>query len=233
MFGYTFLKGITMNQSAKTYNEKPISPSHWLPTLGFSIFRIFTVILGICCIGIYGVMNLITTPLPAYSYLFNNKCKNIFLTSFKWWDSIMKKSSYKRTIRSRTDDDDYLIRYYILMKDRSQNFPFNIFIHKFLKSDPDDLHDHPWGFFTLILWGGYWEYTRKGKFWRAPGYFNMVDASWTHRVELEKNRPCWTLFIPFQHIRKWGFYKNGEWMESDEYFAMRRKALASSHDDDQ
>ena len=215
-----------MNDSVKTHTEKSVQELHWFPSLGFCIFRILTVIVGICCIGIYGLTNSIFTR-------FNNRCKNTFLIIFKWWDVIMKKSGYKRIILSRTDDDDYLVRYYILMKDRSQNFPFNIFIHKFLKSDPDDLHDHPWGFFTLILWGGYWEYTREGKFWRAPGYFNMVDASWTHRVELDKNRPCWTLFIPFQHIRKWGFYKNGEWMESDEYFAMRRKALASSHDDDQ
>ena len=76
------------------------------------------------------------------------------------------------------------------------NFPFNIFIHKFLKSDPDDLHDHPWAFRTLILKGGYWEHTEQGRFWRKPGFTQYVTAMHKHRVELEPETPCFTLFIP-------------------------------------
>ena len=30
-------------------------------------------------------------------------------------------------------------------------FPFNIFIHKFLKSDFEDLHDHPWDFISIPI----------------------------------------------------------------------------------
>ena len=198
----------------------------WIMSTGFRIFRIFTVIVGITCIITYKtfdhfIQTLFHISALLYRY-FIDFSKNIFNILFKCWDSIMDKTGYKRMILDRSDNDDYLLRYYIFMKDRDQTFPFNIFIHKFLKSDPDDLHDHPWGFFTLILWGGYWEYTTDGKFWRPPGYFNMVDSSWTHRVELKKNTPCWTLFIPFQNNRKWGFYKNNEWIESDQYFATRR-----------
>ena len=68
-----------------------------------------------------------------------------------------------RIINDRSDQEPYLERFYIFLKERD-NFPFNIFLHKFLKSDPDDLHDHPWSYRTIILWGGYWEYTDKGKF---------------------------------------------------------------------
>ena len=53
-----------------------------------------------------------------------------------------------RIIYARGDDEPYLERYYIFLKNRT-SFPFNIFIHKFLKSDPDDLHDHPWPWFTF------------------------------------------------------------------------------------
>ena len=63
-----------------------------------------------------------------------------------------------RVIMDRQADEPYLERYYLFLKDRG-TFPFNIFLHKFLKSDPDDLHDHPWRYFTFILRGGYWEYT--------------------------------------------------------------------------
>ena len=56
----------------------------------------------------------------------------------------------RRVINDREDNEPYLERYYIFLKDR-KTFPFNIFIHRFLKSDPDDLHDHPWEFRTIIL----------------------------------------------------------------------------------
>ncbi len=54
-----------------------------------------------------------------------------------------------RVIMDRVDNELYLERYYVFLKDR-ERFPFNIFVHKFLKSDPDDLHDHPWPFFTIM-----------------------------------------------------------------------------------
>jgi len=57
----------------------------------------------------------------------------------------------------RVNGEPYLERYYVFLKDRKR-FPFNVFVHKFLKSDPDDVHDHPWPYATLILKGGYWEW---------------------------------------------------------------------------
>ena len=60
----------------------------------------------------------------------------------------------RRVIYDRLDNEPYLERYYLFLKNR-ENFPFNVFLHKFLKSDPDDLHDHPWAFRTLILAGCY------------------------------------------------------------------------------
>lgn len=49
-------------------------------------------------------------------------------------------------------DDVYLIRYFII---KSQYF--NFFIHQFLRSDRDDLHDHPWDFCTYLVSGAYTE----------------------------------------------------------------------------
>ena len=35
----------------------------------------------------------------------------------------------------------------------------NLYLHVFHRSDEDrELHDHPWGFVSLILWGGYYEW---------------------------------------------------------------------------
>ena len=47
-------------------------------------------------------------------------------------------------------DDVYLIRYYVL-----KSKYLNVFIHQFLRSDRDDLHDHPWNFCTYLVRGAY------------------------------------------------------------------------------
>ncbi len=38
-----------------------------------------------------------------------------------------------RVIMDRVDNEPYLERYYVFLRDR-ERFPFNIFVHKFLKS---------------------------------------------------------------------------------------------------
>ena len=136
-------------------------------------------------------------------------------TIFKF---IMEKLGRYRIINDRIDSKPYLERYYIFLRNRTW-FPFNIFIHKFLQSDPDDLHDHPWGFTTFILYGGYWEHTQSGMYWRGPMFCQTVKATHIHRVELEPRKPvCWTLFISYRKERDWGFYKKGQWIQHEQYF---------------
>ena len=91
--------------------------------------------------------------------------------------------------------EPFVIRYYPLFRSRPKWFPFNIFIHKLLKSDLGDLHDHYWSYITIMLKGGYWETTPKGKFWRAPGYIGFRSADHMHRVDLEPGKDTMTLFI--------------------------------------
>lgn len=133
-----------------------------------------------------------------------------------WLDKIGRK----RIVMDRVSNEPYLERYYLFLKDRKK-FPFNIFLHKFLKGDPDDLHDHPWPYATLIVKGGYWEYTPEGKFWRGPGHFRVCSANSFHRIELEPNVTCWTIFMPGPQQRRWGFLKNGEWVYYEKYLEDR------------
>ena len=58
-------------------------------------------------------------------------------------------------------NDIYLIRYYLV-----QSKYLNVFIHQFLRSDRDDLHDHPWNFFTYLVRGAYTEHKWNGKLGR-------------------------------------------------------------------
>lgn len=136
--------------------------------------------------------------------------------------NILEKLGRRRVILDRIGQKPYLERYYLFLKDRKW-FPFNVFLHKFIQGDPDELHDHPWPYFTLILRGGYWEVTPNGRFWRGPGSFRFSGAKSLHRVELEPGVNAWTLFCPGPKLREWGFIVNGKWMHCEKYFEWRKK----------
>ena len=139
---------------------------------------------------------------------------------------LLERLGRKRIVMDRQNDEPYLERYYLFLKDR-KHFPFNVFLHKFLKSDPDDVHDHPWPYTTLILKGGYWEwvpqFTAEGKrigeiaHWRKPGHFRTCSATSFHRIELDPAVECWTLFMPGPQRREWGFLQRGQWIHNSKY----------------
>jgi hypothetical protein len=142
--------------------------------------------------------------------------------------NLLDRLGRKRVIYDRQDDEPYLERYYVFLKDRKR-FPFNIFLHKFLKGDPGHPHDHPWPYATLILKGGYWEYTpvfendevvSEVKHWRGPGHFRVCGATSYHRIELEPGVTPWTLFMPGPQRREWGFKVGTFWYTHDEYFQL-------------
>jgi hypothetical protein len=138
-----------------------------------------------------------------------------------------------RVIHDRLDNEPYLERYYVFLKDR-ERFPFNVFVHKFLKSDPDDVHDHPWPFATLILRGGYWEwrptFDAEGRKigevarWCGAGSFRTAQANTYHRIELDPNITSWTLFMPGRKQRDWGFLVKNRWIQWEQYLKQRKAA---------
>lgn len=150
--------------------------------------------------------------------------------------SFLEKHDRKRIIIDRVACEPYLERYYVFLKDR-KTFPFNVFIHKFLKSDPDEVHDHPWPYATLILKGGYYEWVPKfnsknemvgqQRYWREPGHFRICSATSYHRIELDPNITAWTMFIPGPQKREWGFLVKNKWIPNGDY--LTHKAEHSLH----
>jgi len=91
----------------------------------------------------------------------------------------------------------WMERYYLLFRKRPRFFPFNILIHIMLDNDHGDgFHNHMCPYITIILKGGYWETTSKGKFWRRSGYIGFRSADYLHRVDLKPNTRTITMFIP-------------------------------------
>jgi hypothetical protein len=149
-----------------------------------------------------------------------------------WFLNILDRVGRKRVVLDREGNEPYLIRYYVFLKDRKL-FPFNVFLHKFLKSDPDDVHDHPWPYATLILRGGYYEWVpifdNNGKMlgeiqkWRGPGHFRISKPTSYHRIELKEGVTPWTLFMPGPQRREWGFLVKNQWIHNEQYLKERNE----------
>ena len=148
----------------------------------------------------------------------------------QWFLDWLERQGRKRIVMDRVNDEPYLERYYVFLKDRTW-FPFNVFIHKFLKSDPDDVHDHPWPYATIILKGGYYEwrpqFNADGKKigeiakWCGPGSFRLNSATSYHRIELDPDIETWTLFMPGPQQREWGFLTRSGWVQHEQYLTSR------------
>ena len=146
---------------------------------------------------------------------------------------LLERLGRKRIVMDRVENEPYLERYYLFLRERNR-FPFNVFLHKFLKSDPDDVHDHPWPYATLILKGGYWEWiphfdtvgrkTGEYQVWRGPGHFRISKANSFHRIELDPDITAWTLFMPGPKQRDWGFLVKNQWIQWEQYLKQRKSA---------
>ena len=131
---------------------------------------------------------------------------------------------------------DTAARELMLVRTKLIQTPFgNLDLHVFHASDAGrELHDHPWTFISLILWGGYTEVMPVRSIrrmildngamsgWgapesvherarRCPGALLFRPANWAHRVELEPGRKSvsilWT--FPKRTDRDWGFAPDG------------------------
>lgn len=121
---------------------------------------------------------------------------------------------------------------------------FGIKLHHILRSDEDrDLHDHPWSFVSLILWGGYWEHVAvcpgldpkddqrdpfnglpdTNRTWYRPGSIVWRPAPSPHRLELPAGRSAWTLVLTGPKNREWGFRTVCGWIPWTEYWRAKRE----------
>lgn len=130
---------------------------------------------------------------------------------FDRWNLWMhRRGSAKMVFRQ---GEQYLERRYLLHI-RS----LTIFLHTFWMDDPDPLHDHPWPFGRIIVWGRYREHYHDGTFQDfGPGHvvWNR-ESKVLHRVELLTD-DVWTIFWHWKRDRTWGFlYPEGWRATSDD-----------------
>jgi hypothetical protein len=152
-----------------------------------------------------------------------------------FFHNLMNKIGRYRLILDRRTGEEYMHRYYLFLTDRIK-FPFNVTLHKIVKSDDPIMHDHPWPYLTIILKGGYWEHTpvfnSKGeKFaefqeWRGPGSIIKRSATAYHWLELDPEvGPATTLFFMGPQQREWGFLVGKFWVQWQDHLFKKNQSI--------
>ena len=119
----------------------------------------------------------------------------------------------------------YLLRLRFFPFWLSDRLGFNVFIHLFLKSDNDTVHDHPWASKSVLLLGRIHE-IRQVEVWdtntrEVVDYHEYEtgpiqkykvknrDARYRHAIVLD-SKWALTIFIPLKKERTWYFWPEGK-----------------------
>jgi hypothetical protein len=82
---------------------------------------------------------------------------------------------------------------------------FNIYLHELTAMTwHPKCHDHPWWFWTLLLWNGYLEENDSGLVSYHAGQLLYRPANYVHNV-VTPNGTSWSLILTGPKSRKWGF----------------------------
>lgn len=114
-----------------------------------------------------------------------------------------------------------------------------VLLHRMSAPDPGiDLHDHPWSFVSIVLWGGYVEHralvreapalatiaeawpdtcTRGVENVRRAGSLQMTRLDEAHTVSRLLRRHSWSLVLRGPRRRGWGFYLPTGYMDEHTY----------------
>lgn len=172
--------------------------------------------------------------------------RNLRVDGSEEWETPTRGRLFRRLRLRRADGRVYLDRWAV-----GHDRVGMVMLHRMTAPDPGlDLHDHPWRFRSLILWGGYVEercstrlatryavaaavidgnappgadpVPRGPQYPRRPGAFTPLGLDECHRI-VELLRPtCWTLVIRGPRRREWGFYLPAGWVDEATYDATVR-----------
>lgn len=154
------------------------------------------------------------------------------------WETARKRGLYRRLTLRRADGEVYLDRWGI-----GHDRIGGVLLHRMEAPDPGaDLHDHPWTFVSIVLWGGYIEQralSREAPFFaqlaerhggctrgiieeRRLGSVRVMRLDECHTITALRHRRCWTLVIKGPRRRLWGFYLPDGYMPEARYDATVR-----------
>lgn len=159
------------------------------------------------------------------------------IRKFIYWRQ-RKTGGYCDAVIEGFGDKPAMYRWHVLPR----NAWFNVYLHKIMQDDEQDLHDHPYHNMSVPLVQGYLEVQfRELPVYGSPHpalrvrsrrilrpFFRL--ASTPHQILVmrdEKSRPlpAWSLFVTGPRVRHWGFWQSGRdgmsWRSWREYVTTR------------
>lgn len=97
-----------------------------------------------------------------------------------------------------------------------------LYLHKFHEPDTQDIHNHPFDFWSFVLSGGYTEEIvsinpmRSGLRKRRAGRWHSMSSVDYHKVRLLHKTPTWTIIFRGKRRQRWGYLVNGEHVDYEE-----------------
>jgi hypothetical protein len=140
-----------------------------------------------------------------------------------WRDITEGRSWLRREVIGGEDGGlPLMVRYHLTPATRVGQ----IVLHVFQRPDQDrHLHDHPFHFLSLCLWGGYIEEVTADPGRpdqprmrpHRPGRLRFIHARLTHRVVYLMKRTSVTLVWRSPQVRNWGFRVGPRWVHHKAY----------------
>ena len=132
-----------------------------------------------------------------------------------WLERLADRVAREKHVITRTWSNlPYLTRWALIGR-RSEGSRA-VYLHRFQRSDADEMHNHPWPFVLVILAGGYYERTPAPGWangdgptrlrWYGPGRVLVRPANWVHSVVIPDGREAWTLILRGRKCQSWGFF---------------------------
>lgn len=130
--------------------------------------------------------------------------------------AILQRRAERRmqTPPSKRIGECYLTRWHVVPKNRL----FNVYLHHVQEDDPDShLHDHPWLFnVSVVLRGRISETLPQLHRVLESGSVTARMSRAPHRLALLSDDSL-TIFLTGPKIRRWGFYTEKGWIDSERY----------------
>lgn len=106
---------------------------------------------------------------------------------------------------------------------------FNLYLHRISKSDEDKhSHDHPWNFWSWILWGSYREVYSLPPSHLAVHYATYRPGQVARHAALDAHSitlltpVVWTLVLTTGRSRVWGYQTKQGWIDFKSYRSLKR-----------
>ena len=142
------------------------------------------------------------------------------LSQLQKWAADLMESRPPDVVIGDGQGQDYMHRWFVMPR----TVFGGVYLHRFLRSDKDVPHDHPWDSTSILIDGQYDEYlpATGGTYTRKAGQITTRRADEAHRVILTDG-PATSLFMMGPRYRQWGFLCPQGWVRWDLFVDARDK----------